>query len=350
MSSEISSDLARQHRMVLAVSKAPGGVTRHPKGHKPSKAASGPVHHPVNSGNRTLCTPHAEFRGRRMTELVTDPNQVALHRVEPLQMSILMSRNSQLHRLVKTQVDSNVNHRFTGYTKYTKLRKVTDKTDCVNEWPENWPHVTSVTWESPSMQPTTTMPPRKQPQCDQARSGPTKPNEKGKGGSEQPDPPSPVASGSQSKGKAPGIPAYTPGLRKRIPTPPKKKTPAQKRQEQQEAEEEYEASQPDPLFDPLEQDSTESQALRLLGLPTWQGANNLATTPSVSTSAGLPPSPCGVSPDQLLEPPTRTDILSSISSRGSKRPREPSPLSQPRRPPHCPSQRDLRAPHRQSPS
>jgi hypothetical protein len=164
------------------------------------------------------------------------------------------------------------------------------------------------------------------------------------------DPQSPVASGSQSKGRAPGAPAYTPGERKAIPAPPKKKTPAEKRRAREEAEEAYEASCPDVLFDDLERDAAEHQAQRLLGLPAWQGADDLATTPSISTSAGLPRSSRGVSPDQLLQPPTCTDTSSSVSSWGSKRQHEPSPASQSRRPSYRPSQRDLWAPSRRSPS
>jgi hypothetical protein len=97
------------------------------------------------------------------------------------------------------------------------------------------------------------MPPKKQPQHDQPRSGSPKPDKKGKGRSDNQDPPSPVTSGSQpkekgcnnqdpqrqspvasssqSKGRAPGAPAYTPSERKAIPAPPKKKTPAEKRRE-----------------------------------------------------------------------------------------------------------------------
>jgi hypothetical protein len=132
--------------------------------------------------------------------------------------------------------------------------------------------------------------------------------------------------------------------------PPKKKTPAEKKREREEAEEAYEASCPDVLFDDLERDATEHQAQWLLRLPAWQGADDLATTPSISTSAGLPRSSCGVSPDQLLQPPTRADTSSSMLSRGSKRQREPSPALQSRRPSYCPSQRDLRAPSQRSPS
>ena len=67
VSSKISSDLTQQCQMVCATSKAPGRVTRQPKGHKPFEVASGLGHHPVNSGNWTLCKQHAELRGRRMT-------------------------------------------------------------------------------------------------------------------------------------------------------------------------------------------------------------------------------------------------------------------------------------------
>jgi hypothetical protein len=212
---------------------------------------------------------------------------------------------------------------------------------------------------------TTTMPPKKQPQCNQLRSGPPKPDIKGKGRSDNQDPPSPVASssqskekgcsnnqdpqspvasGSQSKGRAPGAPAYTPSEQKAIPAPPKKKTPAKKKREREEAKEAYEASCPDVLFDDLEQDATEHQAQQLLGLPAWQGVDDLATTPSISTSAGLPWSSRGVSPDQLLQPPMRMDTLSSVSSQGSKQQREPSPASQSQWPSYCPSQTDLQAP------
>jgi hypothetical protein len=104
------------------------------------------------------------------------------------------------------------------------------------------------------------------------------------------------------------------------------------------------------LFDDLEQDATEHQAQWLLGLPAWQGADDLATTPSISTSASLPLSSCGVSPDQLLQPPTHADTSSSVSSQGSKQQHEPSPVSQPRQPSYHLSQRDLRAPSQQSPS
>jgi hypothetical protein len=65
--------------------------------------------------------------------------------------------------------------------------------------------------------------PKKQQQCNQLQSGPLKPNEKGKGHSDNQDPQSPVTSGSQPKGKAPGAPAYTPSEWKEIPMLPKKR-------------------------------------------------------------------------------------------------------------------------------
>jgi hypothetical protein len=87
-----------------------------------------------------------------------------------------------------------------------------------------------------------------------------------------------IASCSQSKGRAPGAPTYTPGEQKAIPAPPKKKTPTKKKREREEAEEVYEASCLDVLFDNLERDAMEHQAQQLLGLLAWQGADDLATT------------------------------------------------------------------------
>jgi hypothetical protein len=152
--------------------------------------------------------------------------------------------------------------------------------------------VTSVTCETTS---TPTMPPKKQQQSDKLQLDPPKSNNKGKGCSKDPDPPSLTISGSQPKGKAPGVPAYTPGEQKEIPMPPKKKTPAERQQEQEEAEEACEASCQDILFNNLKK-ATECQAQQLLGVPAWQGADNLATTPSISTSASLPLSSHGISP------------------------------------------------------
>jgi hypothetical protein len=179
---------------------------------------------------------------------------------------------SQLHGLVKTLVNSAVNNKFTGIAINIEKLQVVDRNCWVMEWPKQ-PHVNRVNIVMCDSTPTTTsMPPKKQPQHDQPRLGPPKPDKKGKGHSDNQDPPSPVASGSQLKekgrnnqdpqspvasgsqlkGRAPGAPAYTPGERKAIPAPPKKKTPAEKKREREEAEEAYEASCPDVLFDDLE--------------------------------------------------------------------------------------------------
>jgi hypothetical protein len=126
---------------------------------------------------------------------------------------------SWLHGLVQTFVNSAVNNKFIAIN--IEMLQVVDR-NCWAMEQSKQPRVNCVNLMTCDSS-TTTMLPKKQQQCDQLRSSPPKPNEKGKGCSDNQDPQSPVIFGSQSKGKAPGAPTYTPGEQKVIPAPPKKR-------------------------------------------------------------------------------------------------------------------------------
>jgi len=191
------------------------------------------------------------------------------------------------------------------------------------------------------------MPPKKQQQRDQPRSGPPNPNTRARGQNRDLEQQTPATSDAKGKGKAR---PDTPSQGKAVPAPAKKRTAAQKRKNKEDGEVAYNETLPDPFFDPINEDLAIIRARKLLELPAWQGAEDLVTTPSISTSADLPPSTRGVSQDQYLQPPTRADTSSSMSSRASKHRRNASPALPPRQPPYRPSEAEARSPRRLSPS
>jgi hypothetical protein len=354
-SSEISSKLAPQPRQVHATSETAGTSICLLKDSQSFKVMNRHTRIQVYSETRNLCILHSEFRGRRLTGIAKGSKQATHCRATPVVgrktvresdrlahlglVLIFVSHKGRLHGPRDKNVYCTTNY---GYTIYIMLQPITDRTNIVIRQGKQ-PHVTNMTKDTESVN---DMPPKKQQQRDQPQSGPPNPNTRARGQNRDPEQQTPATSEAKGKGKAkPDAPSQG----KAVPAPPKKKTPAQKRKEREAAESAYNETLPDPLFGPIDEDLAVIRARKLLELPAWQGAEDLVTTPSVGTSADLPPSTCGVSPDQYLQPPTHADTSSSASSRASKHRRNASPAPPPRRPPYRPSEAEARPPRRPSP-
>jgi hypothetical protein len=147
------------------------------KGHKPFMLLNCFIHYLVFSENQMLCTLHAKFWGRGLTELVKSKIQTILCRVTSLvyQTCLCMTlahlvpsptpHTSWILRLVKTCVNSTINNKFTGITISTETLQVVNGNYWALEWPK--PCVNSVTCDSSTTSTTTTMPPKRQQQHNQ---------------------------------------------------------------------------------------------------------------------------------------------------------------------------------------
>ena len=160
----------------------------------------------------------------------------------------------------------------------------------------------------------TTMPPRKkQAPRDPARSGAPTPSDKGK-----------------QRAKDPGMHQQASSSK------PGHKSRADR---EFEAEESWAQTNPDPIHEDLAGADPASLAItsevdKILSIPRSSSPTSETneTQPGEEDSdAGAPPSLRAPSPPKLLQPPSRAESTSSVSSRGSKRHREPSPAPSQRR-------------------
>jgi hypothetical protein len=158
------------------------------------------------------------------------------------------------------------------------------------------------------------MPPKKkQPARDPARSDAPKPSDKGK-----------------QRARAPGTPQQASSS----------KSGRKSRADRDfEAEEGWVQDNPDPIYQDLAGADPASLAItsevdKILSIPrsSSPASETNETQPGEEDSdAGAPPSLRAPSPPKLLQPPSRAESTSSVSSRGSKRRREPSPAPSQRR-------------------